>query len=70
MRLTNTLMCSRCGKRELVSLNPDAKNSVLKVAHEWSATGVPYCPQCTKEINNKTNDYETVLEAIMRYIVM
>lgn len=63
------LQCSHCGKRVMISLDPYAQNSVFKVAHEWSATGVPYCPECTKEISTYTRDYETVLKAIMNYAV-
>lgn len=68
-KINHEIQCSRCGKREAVSLNPDSKNSILKVAREWCATGVLYCPKCKKEISTYCTDYEFVLGAILSWIL-
>lgn len=66
--VTHDIFCSKCGKRKEISLNPNTQNSILKVAKSWSATGVLYCPKCTKEINKYTKDYETVLAVMLDFI--
>lgn len=70
MKRTGEISCSKCGRRKTVSLNPDTKNSVLKVAHRWTTTGyVLYCPECSKIIRSFTDDYETVLGAILGWLI-
>lgn len=68
-KITHEIQCSRCGKRETVSLNPYSEKSILKVAHEWCATGVLYCPKCKQEISTYSTDYEFVLAAILSWIL-
>jgi len=68
MNKETTLVCSRCGKREKVSLDPDSKNSILKVGKRWGCTGVLYCPDCIKVMTVGTTNYETVLSVILRYM--
>lgn len=69
MNKTHDIYCSKCGKRKKISLNPNTQNSILKVAKSWSATGVLYCPKCTKAINKYTHGYETVLSAMLNSII-
>lgn len=69
MAITHDIYCSKCGKRKKISLNPYAQNSILKVARSWTATGVLYCPKCTREINKYTHDYEKVLSAMLVSII-
>ena len=71
LNITHDISCSKCGKQKKISLNSDSKNSITKVAHSWTTTGyVLYCPNCTKLIKNYTNDYETVISAMLNWITM
>ena len=67
MKRVFEVQCSRCGKRQKVSLIPETKDYIFNVAREWSATGVPYCPECTKVISTYSTDIETVVSALIRW---
>lgn len=69
LNITHDIQCSKCGKCKKISLRPNVKNSITKVAHSWTTTGyVLYCPTCTKVIKNYTNDYEAVISAMLNWI--
>lgn len=71
LNITHDISCSKCGRRKTISLNPDSKHSITKVAHSWTTTGyVLYCPTCTKVIKDYTNDYEAVIGAMLNWITM
>lgn len=67
MKRVFEVQCSRCGKRQKVSLAPDSKDWIFNVSKSWSATGVPYCTECTKVISTYSRDTETVVAALIRW---